>query len=101
MGATTVRGNSSAPADLEGFDDIIARLLELHGLAPRYREPEVLGELSRPCRCDRPWEFEHRHCFRCRRGVALEQIGDEVYPYFFDDPDRCAFPDDGRLAPDE
>jgi hypothetical protein len=37
-------------------------------------------------------------CLKCGRDVvALEQIGDEVHPYFPDDPGGCAFPDDGRM----
>jgi hypothetical protein len=89
----------AAAPDPDELDDLIARLLELNGFAPRYREPEVLGHFSRPCRCDRPWEFEHRHCARCGHDVALELIGDELRPYLVDDPARCAFPNDGRLAP--
>jgi hypothetical protein len=30
--------------------------------------------------------------------IALEQIVDEIYPYFVDDPATSAFPDDGRMA---
>jgi hypothetical protein len=33
--------------------------------------------------------------------IRLEQIGDELFPYFADDPDRTAHPDDGRMEPAE
>jgi len=33
--------------------------------------------------------------------IAWERIGDEIHPYFVDDPATCAFPGDGRMEVEE